>query len=53
MPTLLRMFTALLAGTMIWLAFTPPTFLRVWLFGLLTIGTLYVGLTLAAYWDDV
>lgn len=51
MSLMVRLLTALLASSLVWLGFTPPSILRIWIYGLWALGVIYMGLILAAEWE--
>jgi hypothetical protein len=52
MPHIVRLVTALVAGFLLWLAFDPPSLLRIWIYGSWALGVVWIGLVLAAQWKD-
>lgn len=52
MPLMVRVVTALVVGSLLWLALDPPSLLRVWIYGSWAVGVAYVGWILAAQWED-
>lgn len=52
MPHIVRLITALVVGSLLWLAFAPPSLLRIWIYGSWALGVAYVGWILAAQWEE-
>ncbi len=53
MPTLFRTVAAAVTGALLYLAFDPPSFLRVFIFGWLAISVFWVGWWWAEYLDRI
>ncbi len=51
MPLLIRIVTGLVVGGLFWVAFSGG-FLKLFIFGMWAVAAAWIGLMLAAYWEE-